>query len=1005
MRVLQRSFLASRVCWAAALFTCCATLVGASPAFAQLTLNVTRPQAGSTIGDTLSIVAVANPFAPTPTITATVDGRSTPLYLDIFQGWVGSISLKGLASGEHTLLVEASNTLGQTAQKQVTFIYDPSPVLTLTEPLQFAIGEQDIAIKGTCADDKGMCTVRVDAMSSPSPLVSTTLLVLKGSTFDTAVTPGAGEQILTFTPMDGTSPGLAIRRTIFVSRKGGLPVEATFQGTLLDIDASRALTFDNTVSPSVVRLYDRVGNTNQIIWTAAPASGSEVFVAYLTPGNGALILVETPMTYPYQLFEWRGGALTEVGLVDSRRQLRVKGAWAVFSGFDSPCCATSGKFLRDLDAGTNIQFSASHDGAFADVTPNGRAVFNLESPAPPEVFQFDSQPPPGATTTLTSSDPQHSFAPLSDGINVVFLRTPNVVDPTYSIVLRTAAGVEEMLATELTSLPIPEFDYQIAGGWTAFMRNGSGDSRRVLWIREPDGTLRQVSSGGNARIEALSETGDLVFTTPATIDGWAGETRYLASADGTIRELGPRPFGTVRFIGGAPYLMVENQLVAVGPASPSRSILSEGATGTFFSTDVALLNPAATPVDVAVRYFREGQPEIVEDRTLAARSRTTIHLGGVAGLEGTAVSTQVDAPNGETIVAERLMSWDATGYGGHLGSAVDAPRRKWLFAEGAQGYFSTFFLLANGGATEATVRFTFLVELGEPVEHTVTVPPASRRTFYAGELAALVNRSFATTIEADVPIVAERAMYFGDSPLWLGGHGSAGVPAPALRWYHAEGATGSLFDTFILLANPNAEPTGVNVSYFTDTGVSVHKMKELPAFGRLTINIEDEAPELASANVATLVTSTSSSSAPAGLPIVSERAMYWGTTGTGWREAHNSFGVTESGLKWGLAEGRAGGDRGYQTYVLISNSHSDAADVKLTFIREDGVTVEKTRTASAGQRLNVNASDLPELANSNFATIVESTNGVTINVESAIYWNAGGVIWEAGGNTVATPIP
>jgi hypothetical protein len=30
---------------------------------------------------------------------------------------------------------------------------------------------------------------------------------------------------------------------------------------------------------------------------------------------------------------------------------------------------------------------------------------------------------------------------------------------------------------------------------------------------------------------------------------------------------------------------------------------------------------------------------------------------------------------------------------------------------------------------------------------------------------------------------------------------------------------------------------------------------------------------------------------------------------------------------------------------------------------------------------------------------------VAINVESAIYWNVGGVIWEAGGNTVATPLP
>jgi hypothetical protein len=133
--------------------------------------------------------------------------------------------------------------------------------------------------------------------------------------------------------------------------------------------------------------------------------------------------------------------------------------------------------------------------------------------------------------------------------------------------------------------------------------------------------------------------------------------------------------------------------------------------------------------------------------------------------------------------------------------------------------------------------------------------------------------------------------------------------------------------------------------------------------------------------------------------------MYWGTTGAGWREAHNSFGVTGSGLKWGLAEGRSGGDRDYQTYVLVSNATANAADLEVTFIREDGTAVEKTYSVAAGARLNIPASALTELANSNFATIVESTNGVPINVESAIYWNTGGVVWESGGNTVATPIP
>ena len=37
------------------------------------------------------------------------------------------------------------------------------------------------------------------------------------------------------------------------------------------------------------------------------------------------------------------------------------------------------------------------------------------------------------------------------------------------------------------------------------------------------------------------------------------------------------------------------------------------------------------------------------------------------------------------------------------------------------------------------------------------------------------------------------------------GHNSAGVTAPATRWFLAEGATGSFFDLYVLIANPSAK--------------------------------------------------------------------------------------------------------------------------------------------------------------------------------------------------------
>ena len=243
-------------------------------------------------------------------------------------------------------------------------------------------------------------------------------------------------------------------------------------------------------------------------------------------------------------------------------------------------------------------------------------------------------------------------------------------------------------------------------------------------------------------------------------------------------------------------------------------------------------------------------------------------------------------------------------------------------------------------------------------------------------------------------------MYFAKQPgrIWVGGHVNTGIVEPSTSWFHAEGATGGFFNTFILLSNPQDTNARVDLRFLLDTGEVITRQKTIGAKQRLTVNPATEGdPRLENAAVSTVVTSD--------VPIVSERAMYWSTTGGAWREAHNSFGVTAPGLKWGLAEGRAGGERGYQTYVLVSNSTSTAANLEVTFIREDGVAIEKSYTVAGGQRYNIHASDIAELANSHFATIVESINGVNINVESAIYWNSGGVIWEAGGNTVATPIP
>ncbi len=171
------------------------------------------------------------------------------------------------------------------------------------------------------------------------------------------------------------------------------------------------------------------------------------------------------------------------------------------------------------------------------------------------------------------------------------------------------------------------------------------------------------------------------------------------------------------------------------------------------------------------------------------------------------------------------------------------PAPDWFFAEGSQGFFETFVLVINPNASPTDVTFTFFRENEPPVVKTKTVGAATRLTLHAGDYPELVTRSFGIAVHATLPIMAERSMYFGTtaSRLWSGGTESAGVTGPSTHWFLAEGATGSFFDTFILLSNPQNTPAQVSLQYLLDTGQTVTMPKTIAANARLTTNIETEA--------------------------------------------------------------------------------------------------------------------------------------------------------------------
>ena len=232
---------------------------------------------------------------------------------------------------------------------------------------------------------------------------------------------------------------------------------------------------------------------------------------------------------------------------------------------------------------------------------------------------------------------------------------------------------------------------------------------------------------------------------------------------------------------------------------------------------------------------------------------------------------------------------------------------------------------------------------------------------------------------------------------WSGGHASGGSSL-ARQWSFAEGATGSFFNTFLLLGNPQATDAHVEVTYLLDSGDVIVAPKVVPAQGRLTINVATEAdPRLRNAAFSTQVTSD--------VPIAAERSMYWPAT-LPWREAHNSAGVTALATSWGIAEGRVGGDHDFRTYLLLGNPQSTAANVTVTYLRSNGAPIVKTYVVPATTRYTIDVnSDVPELADSLFGARIDVTNGVGIMVERSMYWDANGIFWSGGTNATGVRVP
>jgi hypothetical protein len=326
------------------------------------------------------------------------------------------------------------------------------------------------------------------------------------------------------------------------------------------------------------------------------------------------------------------------------------------------------------------------------------------------------------------------------------------------------------------------------------------------------------------------------------------------------------------------------------------------------------------------------------------------------------------------------------------------------FAEGAASeFFATRVSVANPSATDtAHVLLRYERANGAFSTSLVRVPPMQARRVRVDQIVAMLNSEFATVVESDVPVVADRHMFWtrGDA---YGSHAERAIVAPAAEWHLAEGSTVGDFNLFYLFQNPGASVAQVEVRYLLPAGPPVVRAYNVQPRSRFNVWV-NTVPGLASTDVSAVVRVLS------GPDIIVERAMYLSRPGQAFAAGHEGAGVTAPALEWTFAEGATGPF--FDLFVLAANSNGSAAGIEATYLLPDGSTLVKNYNVPANSRFNIWVDEesfggVKALANTSVSVALRSTNGVSFVAERAMWWPGASDQWyeahDSAGATATAP--
>ena len=497
-----------------------------APGFA---VEVNAPGANGLGADDLRVVLTIVSDLELAEVTAEVGGHGAVLAFAGETGaWQGTIDLHEVARGVQRLAFSITDAQGHTVRTSVPFYHDNPPVLEIAAPRNYELARPNMHVEATCIDDGGCVSLTID-------LVDFTLVpfhrVFAGTSatlnidlplFDDPTRFGGAR--VRFIATDNVGQADTVYRLVAGdSPTAALEVVATVPGRVLDVDADRILYLDSTAADAqAVRIRDR-------------SSGNEVTVseesrfveeARLMPGGNAIFLAGGASITDISVFEWRNGAITDLG---KGHGLRVAGPFAAY-------LSDGGTTLvrRNVSTGSSLTIASGIYNAGHDVAADGDVVYTMPDTL---VYRFQD----GTGSAPISPPNGLNFGPVTDGSSVVYRRRTGENPQTFQEEIELFDGANTItLAGAAGGLAI-------TNGWVAFNRLGSGGQWQV-WTRSPGGEERQATFlGVGSGIGGLGPNGEVLssvgieyrYAVPpydaAPID--AGTTGGFVFLDGSLLKL------------------------------------------------------------------------------------------------------------------------------------------------------------------------------------------------------------------------------------------------------------------------------------------------------------------------------------------------------------------------------------------------------------------------------------------------------------------------------------